>query len=271
LRKGKTIQQRYGSKKSPGMGLKRKLAILVMILCILSGAFVIGGIIVYKGLGQSDFFQITATRIEGCHRTTKNLILELSGVDIHSNLLALDLTRVEKSIESHQWVESVDIERGWPNQLKITVKEREPVAIASFSEGLFYIDKKGVAFAQVLPPEDMDYPVISGLDQQNWPTTVKGSPLGEALRFIRYAGHGSSILPSQNISELNLKNKDDIILFLVNRPFPIHLGKGKIRTKYYRLAKVLYRLYKKKEFSQIAYIHMSYAPNKVLVGFAGSV
>jgi len=271
LRRGKTIQQRYGGKKSSGMGLKRKIVVLVVILCVVTVALVVGGVIVYKGLGQSDFFQITATRIEGCRRTTKNLILELSGVDVHSNLLALDLDRIEKNIESHEWVESIDIERVWPNLLNITVKEREPVAIVSLAKGLFYLDGKGVAFAQVLPPEDMDYPVISGLDQEHWPEKVKGSALDEALQFIRYAGNGSSILPRQNISELNLKNKDDIILFLVNRPFPIHLGQGEIRTKYYLLAKVLYRLYKKDEFSQIAYIHMNYTPNKVLVGFAGPV
>ena len=271
MRKRKTIQQRYGSKKSPGMGVKRKLAVLVMILSVLSVALVVGGVIVYKSLGQSDFFQITATQIDGCQRTTKNLILELSGVDIHSNLLALDLSRAQESIESHKWIESVDIERVWPNHLKIIVKERVPVAIASLDDGLFYLDRKGVIFAQVLPPEDMDYPVISGLGRENWPTRFKGSSLEEALRFIRYAGHGSSILPSQNISELNLKNKDDIVLFLVNSPFPIHLGQGKIRTKYYRLAKVLYRLYKKKEFSKIAYIHMNYTHNRVLVGFVGPV
>ena len=144
------------------------------------------------------------------------------------------------------------------------------MAIASLGEGLFYVDRHGVAFAQVLPPEEMDYPVISGLDRESWPKEVKGTSLADALDFLKYAGRGSTILPLQNVSEIHLQGEEELTLFLVDRPFAIHLGRGNIRTKYYRLAKVLYRLYKRKEFDNTAYIRMDYTPNKVLVGFSGA-
>ncbi|MGV1098075.1 cell division protein FtsQ/DivIB [Thiovibrio sp. JS02] len=272
LQKKKTIQQRYGlKKKQPSLGLRKKLAILAAGFLLVCAAMGAGVFVVYKGLGRSDFFQITATNIQGCRRTTKNLILELSGVDVHSNLLALDVRKVKSNIETHEWVESVEIERDWPNTLNITVKERVPVAIVSLGKELFYLDQYGVDFAQVLPPEDMDFPVITGMKKEQWPAAVKDSLLGEALQFIKYAGQGSSILPKQNISELHLVGDRELVLFLVDRPFPIHLGRGGMNTKYYWLAKVLYRLYKSKEFAQTAYIKMDYARNKVLVGFVGPV
>lgn len=270
--KGKSIQQRYGSgRQSRNQGLRKKLAVLGVGFFLLVAGLAGTGFIAYKALGRSDFFQITATSIQGCRRTTKGLILELSGVDVHSNLLALDTRRAKAGIEAHEWVESVEINRDWPNRLRIVVKERLPVAIVSLENGLFYLDRNGVAFAQALPPEDMDYPLITGLKKDNWPEDFKDSQLAEALQFIKYAGQGSSILPKQNISELHVDGDKNITLYLVDRPFPIHLGAGNIGTKYYWLTKVLYKLYKSKEFEKTVYVRMEYGPNRVLVGFAETV
>lgn len=247
------------------------MAILAAGFLLLLAALAGVGFLVYKGLGRSDFFQVTATNIQGCRRTTKNLILELSGVDVHSNMLALELSQVRRNIESHEWVESAEIRRIWPNMLAITVKERLPVAIVGLADGLYYLDQHGVAFAPVLPPEDMDFPFITGLQKERWPDDVEDSLLGEALQFIKYAGRGGSILPRQNISEIHIAGDTELVLFLADRPFPIHMGKGNMQTKYSWLTRVLYRLYKNKEFAQTVYIRMGYGQNRVLVGFAGPV
>lgn len=257
-------------KKSGTLGVKKKLIILGSGLLFLVSCLGLGSYIFYKGLEGSDFFQITAIKIDGCRRTSKKDILDISGMDIHTNLLALNIEKVRVRVEAHDWIESAEIDRHWPNRLEITVKERSPVAIAHLENGFYYMDHTGVAFVKVLPPEDMDFPVITGLTHDKWPKNIKGSALGEALRLIQYAGRGNSILPKQNISEVHLTVDDDMILFLVNRPFPIYLGKGEIGTKYYRLAEVLYELYKRKEFSKTAYIRMDYMPNQVLVGKVGS-
>jgi cell division protein FtsQ len=268
LLKGKPIQQRYGGgRKSRSLDINKKLAILglgALLFAAVCGAI---GFIGYKALARSDFFQITATDIQGCRRTTRNLILEMGGVDVYSNLLALDVKKVKAAIEAHEWVESAEITRDWPNRLTIAVKERLPVAVISLDSTLFYLDLNGVAFAKVLPPEDMDYPIITGLKREELPKILKGSQLGEALQFIKYAGQGSSILPKQNISELHVEGAENVILYLVDRPFPIHLGSGSVGAKYYRLTKVLYKLYKSKEFAKAAYVKMDYGRNQVLVGF----
>lgn len=246
--------------------VKKKLIILGSGFFFLVSCLGIGSYIFFKGLKGSDFFQITSIKIDGQRRTSKKNIMDLSGVDIHTNLLALNVNKVKAKVVAHDWIESAEIDRHWPNRLVITVKERTPVAIVSLNSGLYYLDRKGVAFAKVLPPEDMDYPVITGQVLNKWSNNIKGTPLDKALRFIRYSSRGNSILPKQSISEVHLTDDGDMILFLVNRPFPIYLGKEKIGTQYYRLAKVLYWLYKKKEFSKTAYIRMDYIRDKVLVG-----
>ena len=244
---------------------------LALSLAVALGCLGAVGYLIYKGLSESDFFQVTATTIKGCRRTTKSLILELSGIDIHTNVLAMNKGQVKSRIEAHEWVESVEISREWPNHLTITVKERVPMAVANLKGGLYYLDRTGFAVAEVLPPEDMDYPVITGLAAETLPAGVKGTALEEALSFLKYSGQGSSILPKQSISEVNLGNDGDITVYLVDRPFPIRLGRGDTLLKYHRLAKVLYRLYKGKEFADTMYIDMDYMANKALVGMRDAV
>ena len=250
---------------------RNKLAILAMGGAVVLIVLGIVAIFVYRGLARSDFFQITTIKIEGCKKTTKNLILELSRVDIHSNLLALNTDRVRADIETCDWVEGAEVRKEWPNRLLITIRERKPVAMAGLPDGLYYIDKKGVAFARVLPPEDMDFPVITGLTADTWPESFKESSLEEALLFIRLAGRGNPVLPKQNISEVHITGNGELILFLADNSFPIYLGKGMVDEKYRRLIKVLYWQYKKKEFASIAYINVEYMDNDVLVGSDGAV
>lgn len=263
--------QRPLRRSHSGLELRRKLIVLGLSLAVVAGCLGVAGYLVYKGLSQSDFFQVTATTIKGCRRTTKSLILELSGIDIHTNILAMNKGQVKSRIEAHEWVESVEITREWPNHLTITVKERLPMAVANLKGGLYYLDRNGVAFAEVLPPEDMDYPVITGLAEDALPDEVKGAALREALTFLKYAGQGSSILPKQSISEVNLGSGGEITVYLVDRPFPIRLGRGETLMKYQRLAKVLYRLYKGNEFADTIYIDLNYTANKALVGLRDAV
>ncbi|MEW6501696.1 MAG: cell division protein FtsQ/DivIB [Thermodesulfobacteriota bacterium] len=269
----KPVKQRFGQPpKNPALAeLRNKLIILGIGLCLVLAALAAGSFLMLKAMERSEFFQVTAIRIQGNQRVTKNQILELSGVDIHTNLLALDLDEVKSRIEGHEWVESAEVDRNWPNRLQITIRERVPVALISLKEGLFYLDRQGVAFAKVLPPEDLDYPVITGLRRDQWPQEVKGSPLGEALQFLVVASRGGTVLPSQSISEIHLEPAGSLVLFLVDRPFPIFLGKGEVTTKYHRLARVLNRLYKGNEFAATAYIRMDYLPDKVLVGLTNAV
>ncbi len=239
------------------------------------GLFVgIGIFSIYKLLAVSDFFQITSIKIEGVRRLDKQQILELSGVTIRTNLLAMSAASVKQKIEEHKWVKKVVVERDLPSDLIIKIQERVPAALVNTENGLFFMDKSGVVFAEANPPEDLDYPVITGIEKKlDAPVASgakaeqeRGEVLEKALLFIRYAGAGSSSLPRQNISEIHITENDEYILFLADRPFPIYIGKEVSSKRYYRLAKVLYWLYKKREFSDVNFIRMDYMNNRVLVG-----
>ena len=228
---------------------------------------------VYQWLSSLDFFQLTSVQVEGSNRLDKQQIMELSGLSYRSNILAINTGLIKKELEAHDWVQLAEIERNLPSELQIRIKERVPVALLNGENGLFFLDGNGVVFAPAIPPEDLDYPLITGLESELAGGDIGGpnllarkEQLKKALQFVRYASQGSSALPRQNISEINLGETNEYVLFLADRPFPIYLGNEVGKKRYYRLAKVLYWLYKKREFSDVNFIRMDYMNNKVLVG-----
>ena len=103
----------------------KKRAIIFILVTGLIG-LILGGIAfsTFKWLSNSDFFQITSIKISGCKTVKKDTVLNLSGLDIHSNLVAVDLDQTRKSIESHNWIDRAILTKKWPSQLKIKLKER---------------------------------------------------------------------------------------------------------------------------------------------------
>ena len=249
----------------------RNVAVLVGLIFfgVCLGVGVVG-FFAYQGMLRSEFFQITSISIDGCRRVAKGKVLELSGVDIHANLLTLAMDEAQQRIENHEWIAAAAMERHWPNRLEIKITERKPVALVNLPKGLHFVDRKGVVFAAALPPEDIDFPVISGMDVSDGGSSEAHQVLLGALRFVGYAGGGNPILPTQNISELHVAEDGGLVLLLVDRPFPIYLGKEQMKTKYYRLARVLHWLYTHKKFETTVAVHMDYRVDKALVVSAAS-
>jgi cell division protein FtsQ len=254
----------------PFAGMGRRLLVLISGFFILFIVVAVIGSLLCSSLAKSDFFLISETEINGCRMTTKRQILDLAGIDVHSNLLALDIGELTKKLESHEWIERVVVKRDLPNRLLITIRERIPVALINLVEGLYYLDRNAVCFAAALPPEDMDFPVISANSiafadcNGSRNDGLKNQALREALGFIRLAGRGNAALPRQNISEVHLEDNGDLVLFLMDHPVPIYLGQGEMRAKYNRLVKVLSWLYRKDRFGSIAAIKVDYMEKKVL-------
>jgi cell division septal protein FtsQ len=238
-----------------------KLLVVVSVVGLLSGFL----LFCYRAVGQSAFFQITDIEIDGCQRLSKKEILELSGVDVHSNLAKLSSGQVQDLLEGHIWIERAVVAKEWPDRLSISIRERRPVAMVNLEDGLHYVDRAAMVFAPVEQNADLDYPVITGLVSERLLLPMKLSGLADALLLIKYASRDNPNLPAQNISEISVRD-NELVLFLMDRPFPIRLGKGDIWGKYKRLVKVLSLLYKRREFARVSYVYVDYANDKVLVG-----
>jgi cell division protein FtsQ len=263
-----SLKNLKGFKKPLNQQPRLLIKIIALLTLILGLGF--GAKQVYHMLCQSDFFQITAVKINGNRMTSKEQIGVLSRVDIHSNLLAINVGQVKLLLESHPWIAKADIIRDWPNRLLINVEEKRPVALLNRETGLFYLDSSGQIIAAASPSQELDFPVITGLENFSF-NTAGAVQIPDSLQtvfdLLKLANKNNPILPQQNISEIHLTQRGELILYLLDRPFPIYLGaEGKISTRYYRLVKVLRDLYKTREFSEVSYIRLDYQKDTILVG-----
>lgn len=248
-----------------GLGGGRSLALGTLLLVVVVSTVIAAGWLAWQQLSQWSFFQLTAVRIEGCEQVSKDELLELSGVDIHSNLLRLSPSRIKARLTEHEWVAGVRVRRDWPNRLEIVIREHRPLALLAQPDGLHYVDRQGEVFAPALPPGELDFPVITGLGPRKRWQAEQRQGLQRGLRLLRLAAR-NAVLPAQGISEINLDEDNKLALFMVSHPFPVYLGAGEQLVRdYRRLVKVLRQLYKRELLGEIAAIQLDYLPDRVLV------
>lgn len=270
--------EEYGRPVNRSMGYL-KYALLLLVLLALPLAWLNGGgDMVRQGLQSLAFFKVDTIEIVGCASVPKEKIVDASGIIVHkTSLLAVDTSQLEKQISAVPWVARATVKRSWPAKVEILVEESAPVAILhSPNENggqLHYLNGDGIAFSEVQPGADVDFPVITGLaevgDQQ-----LKSRALAEVLTFLDKVRSNDPHLPAQSVSELHITKAGEMVVFLVEYPFPIFFGNGNTKQKYSRLIQVLRALYKKQNskelLSQIEYIQMDYLNDKVLVVESGS-
>lgn len=251
--------------------MKRLSQSVLLCLLLLVVIFSLGSL-VYTLLLRSDIFRMTAVSVKGNQVITQQQILKTAGLHRGVNLLTLDISSVKISVRGEQWVEQVWVKRYWPSTVEIIIREYKPFALINLERDgtrqLYYMNSKGVVFAPSTAERDLDYPVVngSGLADDLQGKRFQENSLGAmALDFLKLTARGNQILPTQAISEINVDTESGLIVYLVDHPFPIYIGRDKIRLRFKRLVKILAKLYRDDKIKDIAEIRIDYADNKILV------
>ncbi|MDD3813040.1 MAG: FtsQ-type POTRA domain-containing protein [Desulfocapsaceae bacterium] len=227
-----------------------------------------------------NIFKIQDISINGCRKTSPSMIRELTGIRYQASLVRLNPEHIAAILRSHPWIAAAEVTRDWPDVVVVSIKEYIPEALIT-QDGpggrqFFYLDKSGVVFAPVEPGQDMDLPVITGLEAKDGGggNGSRSERISEALALLKLVRQNNPNLPLQNLSEIHVGRDAGMTIYLADYPFPIYFGVGAIRTKYSRLKRVLEVLYKETEqgmtIADVAYIRMDYLENKVLVAHSGS-
>ncbi len=246
--------------------ISRSMVLFLLLASLAAGAAWTG----WRMLVRSDIFRLTTVTVQGNRQVRTRAIIEAAGLEQGMSLLALDTDRACRRISANPWIRSARVQRQWPSAVLVHVQERRPLAMIRRSGGtegdLWYIDRYGEIFARVRPGQDKDFPVLS---------SDRGIPAGdrlagatavqEAFGLLLLAARGNPIVPVQAISEIHVSRERGLVLYLVDRPFPIYFGREGIRKKYYRLVRILSRLYRRDRIDDVREIDMDYMENRVLV------
>lgn len=93
----------------------------------------------------STWLDVERIRAIGTGRTQE--VLASAAIDVGTPIARVDTISVQQRVGEIPWVKSVDVRRGWPNEIVIAVTEREPVARKMSEGGAQGVDADGVVFA----------------------------------------------------------------------------------------------------------------------------
>jgi cell division protein FtsQ len=132
---------------------------------------VLGGHLDYAGSPWSKLpgkfasllgFAADDINVSGLVHQEPETALAAIGVEPGGSLIGFDANRARKLLENLDWVASAEVVRRFPNELDITITEREPFAIWQ-RNGLHYvIDKDGAAVSALDPGRVSLLPLVTG-------------------------------------------------------------------------------------------------------------
>ncbi len=197
-----------------------------------------GALLTAQMLLESGYFGVQQVRVEQQERVTEGDILDASDIKVGDSLFDLELHMIGRKIEEHPWIARADVERSFPDQVVIRVVEREARAIIDLGY-LYYVDNAGEVFKMLDADDQLDYPVITGIDRQyllDNPDQTQGC-LNLALQLMHELD-SRDLFNLDDVSEIHYDQQEGIILHTRIGGVPVRMGTLGFNVKLNRLEKI---------------------------------
>ncbi len=186
---------------------------LVLGALIVLGGLTMAGLRLKTYLERDALFRITGTndiQATGLSEVSRAQVLAVFGSDIGRNVFFVPLEERRKELEAIPWVERATVMRLLPNQIRVAVVERQPVAFVRRGEQIGLVDANGVLLS--MSPEAMarhhySFPVLTGIDPGDPPASRKAR-LAVYLRLMAALDSTGQHF-SEQISEIDLTDPED--------------------------------------------------------------
>lgn len=135
------------------------LAIFFLLL-VLAGAFI--------GCLFTPTFDIGVITIQDGNRVSRlEISSKFDGV-VGENILKINTKKLEESIEKIPYIRTAEVKRVFPNEIRVTFKEREPYALIKYLESYVVMDKY-LYVLEIKKENDMEnLAIIYGIDAEEY-------------------------------------------------------------------------------------------------------
>ena len=178
--------------------------------------------------------QIQAT---GLTEVSRAQLLPVFGEDIGRNIFFVPIGERRKQLEAIPWVEHATVMRLLPDQIRVNIVERQPVAFTRRVQQIGLVDADGVLLDMspaTMAVHHYSFPVVTGMDPGDTPASRKGRmALYGRLMAELDANHQHF---SQQISEIDLTNPEDARVLMPEPGADIlaHFGEDHFLERYQR-------------------------------------
>ena len=213
---------------------KLRFSIYKVKILLLAFMLIIPVSLSYKWASYRNIFDMKNIKIVGYEILEKQDYLEIIGNLDEKEISDIDTKSLSKDLEAIAFVKAARVSRHYPNEIKIDIVERKPIAIIN-NKKQFLIDGEAV----ILPDnnsfiESALIPMLSGFNPADelYPEgsetfSVKVKEAVEILEFIRFNYNEFF----DEISELTINKDDEFEIVLSEQPTRVILGKSDIHIK----------------------------------------
>jgi cell division protein FtsQ len=205
-----------------------------------TGVLITAGYVFQTYIERDARFRIAGTgsiQMAGLGEVTRADLLPVFGEDIGRNIFFVPLNQRRKQLETIPWIEKATVMRVLPDQLRITVVERKPVAFVRHGQQIGLVDANGVLLsmsASSMTKHHYSFPVVTGIDPGD-PLVSRKARMAVYQRLIGDLDSNGQHLSDQ-ISEIDLTDPEDARVLMPEQGADIlaHFGDDQFLTRYQR-------------------------------------
>jgi cell division protein FtsQ len=164
-------------------------------------------------------------------------MLPVFGEDVGRNIFFVPLNERRKQLEQIPWIERASVMRLLPDQIRVSVVERNPVAFTRHGQQIDLVDANGVLLN--MAPANMaarhySFPVVTGIDPGD-PAESRKARMAMYLRMMAELDADGKH-NSEQISEIDLTDPEDARVLMPEQGTDIlaHLGEDRFLERYQR-------------------------------------
>lgn len=238
LRSRKRVPVRKGI--LPPFLIRNRIGRIVLAMLVVLGiAILVLAVIAVKNfLDHDPRFRIdsaSSVQIVGNSQLTRPDLLTVFGSDIGRNLFFVPLAERRKELEQVPWVAHATVMRLLPNQLRVAIVERTPIAFARIGNQVKLVDMDGVILD--MPPaaqaaKHYSFPVVTGINPQD-PLSVRGPRMRIYQKFMNEIDSSGEKI-SQQMSEIDLSDAEDVqgLVSSGNSDILLHFGQDNFLNRW---------------------------------------
>jgi cell division protein FtsQ len=173
----------------------------------------------------------------GLSEVSRADILPVFGEDIGRNILFVPLAERRRQLEQIPWVQHATVMRLLPDQIRVTVVERQPVAFVRHGQQIGLVDANGVLLnmpGAAMAQHRYSFPVLTGIDGADpLPSRKARIALYERL-MAELDANGQRL--SDQISEIDLTDPEDARVLMPEQGTDVlaHFGQDHFLDRYQR-------------------------------------
>ena len=189
-------------------------------------------------LSSDAHFRIAGTsNIEatGLTEVSRAELLPVFGEDIGRNIFFIPLAERRRQLEEIPWVEKATVMRLLPDQIRVSIVERHPVAFVRQGAQIGLVDASGVLLtmpAAMMAQRHYSFPVVTGINGQDPPALRKARMAIYQRLLGELDANGQKL--SEQISEIDLSDPSDARVLMPEQDADIlaHFGQDHFLERY---------------------------------------